>query len=76
MTDIKDSKLGPTGEYPRGKLHKDDEGGLNCGVAVIDGVVYLDFGGTPVTWLALSKDDTIALIRLLIDLLKKSEQHS
>jgi hypothetical protein len=66
-------KIGPTGEHhPRGKLRPDDAGGLDCAVSVKDGMVFLDFGA-PVTWLALSKDDTLALVRLLIDTLKKEE---
>ena len=48
-----DPKLGPTGDFPEGKLGKDDEGGINMAIAASakDGQVHIQFGG-PVAWLA------------------------
>jgi hypothetical protein len=67
-------KIGPTGEHPHGKLRDDDKGGLNCAVSVVNGVVYLEFG-TTLSWVAMSKDETLALIRTIIDALKRSEEN-
>lgn len=45
---MKDDKLGPTGELPRGKL--DDDGALNCAISHENGCVRVDF------WLAMPPD--------------------
>jgi hypothetical protein len=66
MTNIKDFKLGPTGDYPHGKLRPDDEGGLNCAIAVDkNGMVFIDFGKA-VNWLALPKEEAIELAKILL----------
>jgi len=44
--------LGPTGEFPEGKLNKDDEGALNIGITDKDGEIIIHFG-TPIAWLAM-----------------------
>ena len=53
-----DAVVGPTGDYPNGKVCESDEGGLNIGLAVDkeEGIVALKFG-TPVLWIGLEKDD-------------------
>jgi len=48
----KKKELGPTGDYPDGKLTEHDEGGIKIGVTVKDGKVILAFGGS-VTWIGL-----------------------
>lgn len=37
-------KLGPTGEFPQGKLDESDEGGLQIAVGVHEGKVVIHFG--------------------------------
>ena len=45
--------FGATGQFPRGKLHKADEGELRYGVTVERGTVIVMFGA-PVVWVGLS----------------------
>jgi hypothetical protein len=48
------SKLGGTGDFPRGKLNASDEGGLQLAIGVKDRTVIIDFGKS-VVWLGLDK---------------------
>lgn len=59
--------VGPTGEFPQGKLNDDDEGELHMGVAYdkLDGIVRVDFG-KPVAWLGLPPPQAVALAQLLL----------
>ena len=61
------TKLGPTGDFPEGKLGKDDEGGINMAIAANakDGLVHVQFGG-PVAWLAIPPAMAIQLAVSLI----------
>ena len=43
--------IGPTNDYPRGKLNNEDEGGLITGVSHDKGNVIINFG-KPVAWVA------------------------
>ena len=45
-------RFGPTGKFPRGKLHESDEGELRIGVTVKQGTVIVVFG-KEVAWLGL-----------------------
>ena len=63
MTDQR--KPGATGDFPRGKLNADDEGGLRMAVGVRDKTVVLDFG-SPVVWIGLPKAEALALAATLI----------
>lgn len=56
--------LGATGDFPRGKLNADDEGGLRLAVGVKDKTVMIMFG-KEVAWLGLSKPEAIALSQLI-----------
>jgi hypothetical protein len=63
-------KLGPTGDFPHGKLSDDDEGGINVALShhqAPDGtpMVRLDFG-KPVAWLSLPQDMAIAFALTLL----------
>jgi hypothetical protein len=58
-------KLGGTGDFPRGKLNADDEGGLLMGIAVKDKTVVINFG-KPVAWLGLDKMTAIKLGNAII----------
>jgi len=44
--------IGPTGEFPEGKLNPDDAGELKFAIGSHNDLVVIDFN-TPVTWLAL-----------------------
>jgi hypothetical protein len=50
-----DEKLGETGDFPHGKLDKDDEGGLNMMISEYRGTVRFDFGKS-IKWFALPPD--------------------
>jgi len=56
----KPPKLGPTGDYPLGKLNKGDEGGLNLGVTVKHDRVLIAFGKS-VAWIGLDKLTALTL---------------
>jgi hypothetical protein len=56
--------VGPTGDFPHGKLNDDDEGGINVALSrhrAPDGtqMVRLDFGPKPVAWLSLPSEQAI-----------------
>ena len=52
-------KLGPTGNFPRGKLNAEDEGGLAIAVGKNpDGVIIMDFG-KEVGWIGLNQATAI-----------------
>ena len=60
------AKMGATGQYPYGKLHKDDQGELTVAMAVdrSQGVLRMEFG-KPVAWLALPAAHARHLAKLL-----------
>jgi hypothetical protein len=60
--------LGPTGEYPKGRLNKDDDGELAVGFSIHEGgrALIMNFG-KPIEWFAMKEDE----LRGLIDLLKR-----
>jgi hypothetical protein len=47
--------LGPTKDFPEGKLNADDEGGLRMMISQHRGTVRIDFG-IKVAWIALPPD--------------------
>ena len=49
------TRLGPTGDFPRGRLNHADEGELTLAISVVDGVIRVDFG-KKVPWLGLDPD--------------------
>jgi hypothetical protein len=58
------AELGPTGEYPRGKL-TDDEGEFQFIVGTTQsGEVFLDFG-TKVKWIAMEPGEAIELAKII-----------
>jgi hypothetical protein len=59
-------KLGPTGDYPRGKSSEDDEGGLVLKISSPDDTVRVEFG-TPTAWIALDADAALAFASGIID---------
>ena len=60
-------KLGPTGDYPEGKLNGDDEGGIAIGVAYDPekDVVVVNFGKL-VKWVAMPPANAIAFARMIL----------
>ncbi len=65
-------KLGPTGDFPEGKLNPSDEGGLNIGVAFDPSTqqVIINFG-TPVRWIAMSPQQAKDFASLIISKAKR-----
>jgi hypothetical protein len=61
-------KMGPTGDFPDGKLGPRDEGGLMIGIAHDSKKrqVVINFGG-PVSWLAMPPEQAIGLAELLFE---------
>ena len=49
------TKLGPTGDFPEGKLNANDEGEIQIAVGHSDGNVVIDFG-KPVAWIGVGPD--------------------
>lgn len=62
-------KLGSAGDFPRGKLNAEDEGGLQIAVYERDKTVVINFG-KEVVWIGLDKLTAIALGK---SILKKAE---
>ena len=62
---MKKHKLGPTGDYPCGKMSDDDEGALEVGMRIVDGVFQLHFGGR-VSWIGLHKEQAKILVERLL----------
>jgi hypothetical protein len=63
---MKNKKLGPTKDYPRGKLNNDDDGGLAIGVGRDrDGVIIIEFG-TSVKWIGLDQATAIGFAQLIL----------
>lgn len=52
--------VGPTGEFPNGKVSPDDAGELAMGVGIKNDQVYLVFK-TPVAWIGMGPDDARGL---------------
>ncbi len=61
---------GATGDFPRGKLTEEDEGGLRVAMAATRGSVVIDFG-KPVAWLGLGPKEARAMAATL---LKKADE--
>ncbi len=57
--------IGPTGEYPNGKLNREDEGELKLAVGMQNGIVMIMFG-TPVTWFGLKPHEARELSRMIL----------
>jgi hypothetical protein len=57
--------IGPTGEFPLGKLNADDEGGINIAIGSESGNVRIDFG-EPTAWIALPPDQALAFASLIV----------
>jgi len=58
--------LGATGDFPQGKVHPTDEGGLRMAIGHKDGKVFVAFG-TPTEWIGLDKNSALALANCIIE---------
>jgi hypothetical protein len=58
-------KLGATGDFPKGKLNEDDEGGLRIRIGVEEDNVRVDFG-TSVAWFALPPKQAVEFAQAII----------
>jgi len=70
------AELGPTGEFPQGKLNPDDEGALNCAISHENGCVRIDFN-KKIAWIGLPPDHALAFAKLIIEhatMLKRLER--
>ena len=68
------SAIGPTGEFPEGKLSSDDEGELTIAITVWRGQVRLDFGA-PTAWLAMPPALALRIGRTLIQRAIEASEH-
>lgn len=62
------SKLGPTGEFPDGKIHPDDEGELKIeiGIDVEKNIVVMHFG-RPMAWIGMIPEQAMEIADDLIN---------
>ena len=58
--------------YPEGKLRPDDEGELNVKIGCFQGKVVIDFGGVPVTWLAMQPQQAREFANNILDKANKA----
>lgn len=65
IQDILKEHIGPTGNFPEGKLTEHDEGEIAMAVYRKDGKVIIDFG-SKVTWLGMNPNQAIELGNALI----------
>ena len=56
--------IGPTGEFPEGKLTEKDEGAVVFAVGVEQGKVVIQFD-TPMSWLGMLPDQALQLANIL-----------
>lgn len=61
-------KLGPTGKFPDGKIHEDDEGEITLGVAFDpkSNCVIVNFG-KPISWIGLPPIAAIKFANMILD---------
>lgn len=51
-------KIGPTGDFPDGKIGVDDDGGLRIGIAIRKDKILIAFG-VSIDWIAMSPEDAL-----------------
>lgn len=59
-------KIGPTGEFPEGKLNENDEGEILVAVGTEDGNVVITFGKR-IKWVGLPPKEAVALAEAIIE---------
>jgi hypothetical protein len=63
---MKRAKLGPTGNFPRGKLHTDDKGELKISIREEDKTMVIYFG-ISIYWIGLDSSTAKELGTRLLD---------
>lgn len=58
------NKLGPTGQFPRGRLNTSDEGELTLAITVHKKTVVIAFG-KPISWIGFSRIEALELAKLI-----------
>jgi hypothetical protein len=53
-------RLGPTGDFPRGRLNPGDEGEIRVAIVADKGTVVLAFGA-PIEWLGCSPEEAVEI---------------
>lgn len=66
-------KVGPTGEYPEGKMNAEDEGELRIAIGAQDGKVMVVFGAK-VTWFAMSLGVARGVAQAILDKAEEIER--
>lgn len=66
-------RLGATGKYPDGKIHRTDEGAIRLAVFVEHGNVVLNFG-TPVSWIVFDAQKAEELAGIILEKAKEARQ--
>jgi len=56
--------LGPTGRFPRGRIHDSDEGELSMAVGHDQGNVILTFG-KPIAWIGIPPEQALQLAKTI-----------
>jgi len=65
--------IGPAGDYPEGKLGKDDDGGLNIAIGVNQhNLVHIAFG-SKVAWIAMPAKQAFEFARIIRQNARKAE---
>lgn len=64
---------GATGQFPRGKLNKDDDGELKIAVGQNKGVVFMDFGKS-VSWIAMEPAQAEEFARTLLQYAEEAKE--
>lgn len=59
-------ELGKTGDFPQGKLNKDDEGGLMIAISEYKGKIVIDFG-VAVKWIGFDKEQARAFANNILE---------
>jgi hypothetical protein len=67
--------IGPTGQFPFGKLREDDKGELKVAIKTDQEkkIIFMYFN-TPTTWLGLDQKGALNLVQILQEQIKKLEK--
>lgn len=67
MKNKKNQGIGPTGQFPNGKINKDDEGELAIGIAsdVKNNVVVIEFGKS-IQWIGFPPEQAIEFANMIM----------
>lgn len=63
---IESMGLGPTREYPQGKIHSTDEGEIKMAIGTKENKVVIHFG-TPTAWIGMDKEQAIQFGKTIIE---------